>query len=80
MAIMATSNLTKVILAKYNLTDVNVGHSQQLLQASLVVLLNGAEDGRQHKIVILELRKRVKFLGSPQLSGTGHKHVSVKIQ
>ena len=36
------------------LVDVNVGHAEQLHQPALVVLLNGAEDGRQDKIVILQ--------------------------
>jgi hypothetical protein len=46
------------MLATSYLTDVNVGHGQQLLEASLVVLLNGAEDGRQHKIVILKIKEK----------------------
>ena len=36
------------------LVDVNTpGHIQQLLQPGLVVLLDGAEDGGQHEVVVL---------------------------
>ena len=44
----------RVLTMLVRLVDVDApGHVQQLLEAHLVVLLDGAKDGREDKVVIL---------------------------
>ena len=50
----AGGNVDPALPVLVALVHVDVGHAEQLHQAALVVLLNGAEDGRQDEVVILE--------------------------
>ena len=51
----AGGNVDPALPVLVGLVHVNVGHAEQLHQAALVVLLNGAEDGREDEVVILEI-------------------------
>ena len=50
----AGGNVDPALPVLVALVHVDVGHAEELHQAALVVLLNGAEDGRQDEVVILE--------------------------
>ena len=47
-------NVDAALAVLVALVHVDVGDAEELHQAALVVLLNGAEDGRQDEVVILE--------------------------
>ena len=50
----AGGNVDPALPVLVALVHVDVGDAEQLHQAALVVLLDGAEDGRQDEVVILE--------------------------
>ena len=47
-------NIFEFVITPVGLIDIDVCHAEQFVQALTVVLLNGAENGRQDEIVTLK--------------------------
>ena len=47
-------NIFELVITPVGLIDINVCHAEEFVQAFTVILLNGAENGRQDEIVTLK--------------------------